>query len=109
MVKSKIKKGDLVRVITGDDKGKKGLVIKAMPSVSKLLVEGVNIVKKHKKPTAQDTQGSIVQIEAPIHISNVTLVDPKNPNSTKATKIGRRRNATGKIERYIKTTGDIIK
>jgi large subunit ribosomal protein L24 len=75
--KLKIKKGDLVAIITGSDKGKKGSVIKVFPSESKLIVSGVNLVKKHVKPS-KSSEGGITTKEAPIHISNVSLLDPES-------------------------------
>ena len=73
----KIKKGDKVIVIAGADKGKTGIVQKAYPRLDRVVVEGVNVHKKHKKPTQTNPEGSIVDIYAPIHVSNVALVDPK--------------------------------
>ena len=81
----KIKKGDKVVVIAGADKGKEGLVQKTYPSLGKVVVEGVAVRKKHKKPTQQNPEGSILEIYAPIHVSNVAVVDPK---TKKATRVG---------------------
>lgn len=72
-----IKKGDKVVVITGRDKGKEGIVQKAYPRLEKVVVEGINIRKKHRKPTQQNPEGSIVEMYAPIHVSNVALIDQK--------------------------------
>ncbi len=95
-----VKKGDIVEVIAGDDKGKRGRVLKVLPKKNKVIVEGVNIVYKHKKPTSQDQQSNIVEQEAPIHISNVL---PICPETGKPTRIGRRRDPeTGKLVRYSK-------
>lgn len=80
-----IKKGDKVIVISGADKGKTGVVQKALPKLDKVVVEGVNVRKKHKKPTQANPEGSIVDIYAPIHVSNVALIDPK---TKKATRVG---------------------
>ena len=85
MTKLKIKKGDKVVVISGGSKGKEGEVIRVMPQDNKAIVEGVNLVSKHTKPSAKNPQGGIVKTEAPIHISNLALVDPK---SGKATRVG---------------------
>ena len=85
MKKFKIKTGDEVIILAGKDKGLKGKVLKIIKSKDRILVEGVNIVKKHVKPSAENPQGGIVEKEAPIHISNVALVDPK---SGKATRVG---------------------
>jgi len=73
-----VKKDDTVIVITGKDKGKKGRVIVAYPRENRVLVEGVNMVKKHTKPSPKNPQGGIIEQEAPIHVSNVMLVDPKS-------------------------------
>ncbi len=95
-----VKKGDIVEVIAGDDKGKRGRVLKVLPKKNKVIVEGVNIVYKHKKPTSQDQQSNIVEQEAPIHISNVL---PICPETGEPTRIGRRRDPeTGKLVRYSK-------
>ncbi len=95
-----VKKGDIVEVIAGEDKGKRGRVLKVLPKQNKVIVEGVNIVYKHKKPTTQDQQSNIVEQEAPIHISNVL---PICPETGKPTRIGRRRDPeTGKLVRYSK-------
>ena len=82
----KIKRGDTVKVIAGDDKGATGVVIKVLPKENRVIVQGVNIVKKHRKPSQSNPDGSIEEKEAPIHISNVALVDPKTKKSKKAVK-----------------------
>lgn len=82
----KIKRGDNVKVIAGDDKGATGVVIKVLPKENRVIVQGVNIVKKHRKPSQSNPDGSIEEKEAPIHISNVALVDPKTKKSKKAVK-----------------------
>lgn len=79
----KIKKGDTVRVIAGKDKGKEGTVEKVFPSKERVIVKGVNIVKKHQKPTNANPNGGIVEVEAPIHVSNVMLIDPSNNEPTR--------------------------
>ena len=95
-----VKKGDIVQVIAGDDRGKQGRVLKVLPKKNKVIVEGVNIVFKHKKPTSQDQQSNIVEQEAPIDISNVL---PICPETGEPTRIGRRRDPqTGKLVRYSK-------
>ncbi len=95
-----VKKGDMVEVIAGDDKGKRGRVLKVLPKQNKVIVEGVNIVYKHKKPTSQDQESNIVEQEAPIHMSNVL---PICPETGKPTRVGRRRDPeTGKLVRYSK-------
>ncbi|MDQ0201791.1 large subunit ribosomal protein L24 [Neobacillus ginsengisoli] len=78
-----VKKGDKVRVISGKDKGKTGVILAAYPKESRVLVEGVNIVKKHAKPSQANPQGGIMSFEAPIHVSNVMPIDPKSGNPTR--------------------------
>ncbi len=102
--KLKIKKGDQVIVIAGAYKGKKGRVLEVYPLKNRALVEGVNIVKKHQKPT-NDNPGGIIEKEAPIHISNILIIDPKTGD---ATRVGRKLE-NGKLVRYSKKTGEIIK
>ncbi|GAC41085.1 50S ribosomal protein L24 [Paenibacillus popilliae] len=99
-----VKKDDTVIVITGKDKGKKGRVIAAYPRENRVLVDGVNMVKKHQKPNADNPQGGIIEQEAPIHVSNVMHVDPK---SGKATRIGYKVE-NGKKVRVAKRSGAII-
>ena len=82
MKKFKLKKGDNVTVISGKDKGKSGEIIEVLKSIDKVKVRGVNIVKKHRKPT-QENPGKIDEIELPIHISNVSFLDPKNSKPTR--------------------------
>jgi large subunit ribosomal protein L24 len=78
-----VKKGDKVRVISGKDKGKTGVILAAYPKDSRVLVEGVNIVKKHAKPSQVNPQGGILSFVAPIHVSNVMPIDPKSGNPTR--------------------------
>jgi large subunit ribosomal protein L24 len=101
-----IKKGDSVTVITGESKGQKGRVLEVNRDKNKALVEGVNMVSKHTKPNAKAPQGGILKKEAPIHISNLMLVDP---TSGKPTRIGRRLNDKNKLVRYSKKSGEEIK
>ena len=105
-VKLHIKKGDMVYVNAGDNKGQQGKVLKVEVSKQRAIVEGVNLVKKATKPNAQNPQGGIVEQEAPIHISNLQLLDPQ---SGKPTRVGRRANAEGKLVRYAKKSGEEIK
>ena len=84
-MKLKIKTGDTVRVITGDHKGSEGKVVRVDREKNKAIVEGINMVSKHEKPSAKNPQGGIVKKEAPIHISNLSLLDP---NSGDATRVG---------------------
>ena len=99
----KIKKGDQVIVITGRDKGKTGEVIQVMPKDSKVLVRGINLVKRHTKPT-QENAGGIVSKETSIHVSNVALIDPK---SGKATRVGIKLDKGQKV-RVAKKSGEVI-
>ncbi len=105
-MKLHIKKGDMVQVIAGDNKGKQGKVLKVEVAKQRAIVEGVNLVKKATKPNAQNPQGGIVEKEAPIHISNMLVLDPK---SGKPTKVGRRLGEKGKLVRYAKKSGEEIK
>lgn len=106
MSKFHIKKGDIVMVNAGDDKGKTGRVLKVLVKKQRAIVEGLNMVSKHTKPNAQNPQGAILSMEAPIHISNLNVLDPK---SGKGTRIGRRRDDNGKLVRFAKKSGEVIK
>lgn len=101
-----IKKGDMVVVNAGDDKGQQGRVLKVLVDKQRAIVEGVNMVSKHTKPNAKATQGGIIKQEASIHISNLNVVDP---STGKATRIGRRLNNENKLVRYSKKSGEEIK
>ena len=101
-----IKKGDTVQVIAGDDKGKNGKVLEILVLKNRAIVEGINIVTKHQKPSAGKPEGGIKKTEASIHISNLMLVDPA---SGKPTRVGRKANEKGKLQRYSKKTGELIK
>ena len=105
MSKLHIKKGDIVYVNAGEDKGKTGRVLRVLVTKSKAVVEGINIVSKSAKPSAKHPQGGIIKMEAPIHISNLNPVDKNG----KPTRIGRRKNDEGKTVRYCKNTGEEIK
>jgi large subunit ribosomal protein L24 len=91
MIKLKIKSGDIVRVIAGDHKGAEGKVLRVDREKNKAIVEGVNMVSKHTKPSAKNPQGGIVKKEAPIQISNISLIDPKTKESNKSWYQSRRR------------------
>jgi large subunit ribosomal protein L24 len=106
MTKLHIKKGDTVIVLTGKSKGKTGKVLRMLIKEQKAIVEGVNIVTKSSKPTAKNPNGGFVKVEAPIHISNLGLIDPK---SGKPTRIGIKVNADGKKVRIAKKSGEEIK
>ena len=102
----KIVKEDTVKVIKGkySDRGKIGKVLKVFPKENKVIVEGVNIAKRHSKPTQKNPQGGIIEKEAPIHISNVSLIDPK---SGKATRVAIKRE-NGNVQRIAKKSGEVI-
>ena len=106
MSKLHIKKGDMVFINAGKDKGAKGRVLKVLVEQQRAIVEGQNMVSKHVKPNANNPQGGIEKKEAPIHISNLNVVDPK---SGKPTRIGRKLNEKGKLVRYAKKSGEEIK
>ncbi len=106
MSKLHIKKGDTVYVNAGEDKGKTGRVLKVDAEKQRAIVEGINMVSKHTKPNAKNPQGGILKQEAPIHVSNLNPVDPK---TGKATRIGRVRNEEGKLVRVSKISGEEIK
>jgi large subunit ribosomal protein L24 len=102
--KLKIRKGDIVKVIAGDSKGAQGRVLEIILDKGRALVEGVNTVSKHTRPNAKNTQGGIIKKEAPIHISNLMLVDGKG----NATRVGRKEE-DGKLVRYSKKSEEVIK
>ena len=104
MTKLKIKTGDVVRVIAGDHKGAEGKVLKVDREKNKAIVEGANMVSKHTKPSAKNPQGGIVKKEAPIHISNLSLIDPK---SKEATKTGVRVEGDKKV-RFSKKSNQVL-
>ena len=105
MKKFHIKKGDTVYVNAGNDKGKTGKVLEVVREKDRIVIEGINMVKKHTKPNAQHPQGGIVKQEAAIHISNVQLIDP---SSSKPTKVGYK-TVDGKKVRIAKKSGEEIK
>ncbi|MGI9953018.1 50S ribosomal protein L24 [Moorellaceae bacterium AZ2] len=100
-----VRKGDTVVVIAGKDKGKKGKVLRVIPSEQRVVVEGVNIVKRHMRPNPQLQQGGIIEKEAPLHSSNVMLVCTK---CDQPTRIGRRILADGQKVRVCKKCGEVI-
>ena len=105
MIKTNIKKGDNVYVLSGDDRGKQGRVLSVNRDKLRAIVEGVNIVTKAAKPSAKHPQGGLIKMEAPIHIANLALVDPK---TGKPTRVGHRIE-DGKKVRYAKKSGEEIK
>ena len=102
--KMKVKKGDTVIVVAGKDKGKRGEVLRSIPADWRVVVQGVNVVKRHTRPAAGQP-GGIVEKEAPIHVSNVMLVDPK---TDKPTRVGRKTLEDGRRVRYAKGSGEVI-
>ncbi|MEH7386622.1 50S ribosomal protein L24 [Bacillus sp. JJ1521] len=99
-----VKKGDKVQVISGKDKGKQGVILESYPKKDRVLVEGVNIVKKHSKPSQANPQGGIISQEAPIHVSNVMPLDPK---SSTPTRVGYK-VVNGKKVRVAKKSGEVL-
>ena len=109
MATLKIKKGDTVIVLAGDNKGDKGRVLSIDREKNRAIVEGVNIVSKSTKPNANAPQGGIIKKEAPIHLSNLAVVDPKSGRDAKPARVGFRFNEEGKKVRYSKKSGEEIK
>ena len=105
MRKRKIRKDDEVIVLTGRDKGKRGAVLRVVTRTDRVLVEGVNVTKRHVKPTQADPQGGIVEREAPIHISNVALIDPE---SDRATRVRYKTLEDGRKVRVAARSGEVI-
>jgi large subunit ribosomal protein L24 len=101
-----IKKGDIVIINSGESKGQQGRILEVLYSKERAIVEGVNMISKHTKPNAKSPQGGITKKEAPVHISNLNLVDP---STGKATRIGRKLNTKNKLVRYAKKSGEEIK
>jgi large subunit ribosomal protein L24 len=99
-----IRKGDVVKVIAGEDKGKEGKVLEVFPDKNRAVVEGRNMVTKHQKPSAGKPEGGIKKTEGTIHISNLMLVENGKP-----TRTGRKLNEKGKLQRFSKKTGEFIK
>jgi len=104
MTKLKIKSGDTVKVIAGDHKGSEGKVLRVFRDANKAIVEGVNMISKHTKPSAKNPQGGIVKKEAPIHVSNLALLDPK---SKQATKVGFKVEGDKKV-RFSKKSNQVL-
>ena len=104
MIKLKIKTGDIVKVIAGDHKGSEGKIVRVDREKNKAIVEGVNMVSKHTKPSAKSPQGGIVKKEAPIQISNLSLIDPK---SKEITKTGTRMDGDKKV-RFAKKSNQVV-
>jgi large subunit ribosomal protein L24 len=109
-MRMKIRKNDMVMVISGNSRGKSGKVLKVYPEKNRLIVEGVNIIKRHTRPNQKNPQGGIVQKEAPIHASNVMIVDPKTNQTTRVGMKVTRDETTGKKRRMrvAKATGEMF-
>ena len=101
----KIRRDDTVLVISGNDKGKRGRVLRVIPEQDRLIVEGIRMLKKHTKPTQRDPQGGIVEREAPIHVSNVMVIDPHNDEPT---RVGKKRLDDGRNVRVAARSGEMI-
>ncbi len=106
----KIRKNDNVVVITGNDKGKTGKVLKVFPSISKVIIEGINLRKRHTKPNQKQPQGGIIEKEAPIQVSNVMLLDPK---TNEPTRIGAKiildeKTGKEKNQRISRVSGEMV-
>ena len=102
---AKIRKGDRVQVLAGRDRGKRGEVLAVMPKENRALVQGVNLVKRHQKPMGLNRPGGIIEKEAPIHLSNLALIDPK---SDKPTRVGFRLLEDGRKVRVAKASGEVL-
>ena len=100
-----VRKGDTVIVVAGKDRGKRGRVLRVIPEKSRVVIERINMIKKHQRPTQKLRQGGIIEREGPIHLSNVMLVDP---TSDRPTRIGMRALADGKKVRVARKSGEII-
>ena len=101
-----IRKGDTVKILAGNDKGKEGKVLELFLEKQRAIVEGINMVTKHEKPSVSKPEGGIKKTEAAMHVSNLMLV---NPADGKITRTGRKLNESGKLQRYSKKTGEFIK
>ncbi|MGH7300476.1 MAG: 50S ribosomal protein L24 [Candidatus Rokuibacteriota bacterium] len=100
-----VRKGDTVVVVAGKERGKKGKVLRVIPDKGRVVVERINMVKKHQRPTQKVRQGGIIEREGPIHLSNVMLVDP---NSDKPTRVGMKALSDGKKVRVAKRSGEML-
>lgn len=106
VAKIHVRKGDTAIVIAGNDKGQKGKVLEVLRAKNRAIIEGVNMITKHVKPSANNPEGGIEKTEAAIHISNIMIVDP---STGEPTKTGRKLNDQGKLQRFSKKTGELIK
>jgi large subunit ribosomal protein L24 len=105
-IKLHVRKGDTVKVISGNEKGKSGKVLEVLIAKNRAIIEGLNLVTKHVKPSATNPNGGIEKTEAGIHLSNLMVVDP---GTGEATRTGRKADEQGKLQRFSKKTGEIIK
>jgi large subunit ribosomal protein L24 len=105
MATAHVRKGDTVIVVAGKDRGKRGRVLRVIPEESRVVIERINMIKKHQRPTQKLRQGGIIEREGSIHLSNVMLVDP---TSDRPTRIGMRELADGKKVRVARKSGEII-
>ena len=105
MAIARVRKGDSVIVVAGKERGKRGRVLRVIPETSRVVVERLNMIKKHQRPTQKLRQGGIIEREGPIHLSNVMLVDP---TSERPTRVGMRALAAGKKARVARKSGEII-
>ena len=101
----KLKKGDRVRVLTGKDRGKEGVIMRVLPKDNKVIVDGVNVAKKHQKARTATSQGGIIDKDMPIPVPNVALL---SPSDGKPTRVGYQTGADGKKQRIAKRTGEVI-
>ncbi len=101
-----VRKGDTVKILSGNDKGKEGKILDILTDKNRAIVEGINIITKHQKPSAGKPEGGIKKTEGTIHISNLMLIEP---GTGKAVRTGRKLDAKGKLQRYSKKTGEFIK
>lgn len=101
-----VRKGDTVKILSGNDKGKEGKILEILIDKNRAIVEGINIITKHQKPSAGKPEGGIKKTEGTIHLSNLMLIEP---GTGKAVRTGRKLDSKGKLQRYSKKTGEFIK
>lgn len=100
-----VRKGDKVKVLSGNERGKTGKILKVFPGSQRAIVEGLNLIKRHTRPSQRNQQGGIIEREAPIHVSNLRLVCP---GCNKAVGVSRRRDAEGRVSRVCKSCGEAV-
>lgn len=101
-----VRKGDTVKILSGNDKGKEGKILEILIHKNRAIVEGINIITKHQKPSAGKPEGGIKKTEGTIHLSNLMLIEP---GTGKAVRTGRKLDSKGKLQRYSKKSGEFIK